>query len=417
MTATPTLSRSLNLTQVTLYGLGNILGAGVYVLIGKVAGEAGYLAPFSFLIASIIAGITAFSFCELSSRYPVSAGEAIYVKEGFNIPQLSLWIGLLVILTGIVSAATITKGCSGYLGVFIDLPDELVIIGLLFLLCAIAISGVAESVSIAAFITIAEISGLLLIIYVTAPAMEQLPERASEFIPTFELSSWSGVIGGSFLAFYAYVGFEDMVNLAEEVKTPRRTIPIAIITALGVATAIYLILAVNSLLILSPQQLQASQAPLADIYRTVTNSNPWFISIVSLFAVVNGALIQIIMGSRVGYGMAKQGLVPAVLGQVNSRTQTPVLATVVITTIIIVTALWLPIETLAKTTTYFLLILFCLVNLSLIRIKQKEETPDHVFTVPSIVPIAGFTASLLFLGVQTWSLLSNLWSVPPCPNL
>ena len=116
MTATPTLSRSLNLTQVTLYGLGNILGAGVYVLIGKVAGEAGYLAPFSFLIASIIASITAFSFCELSSRYPVSAGEAIYVKKGFNILQLSLWIGLLVILTGIVSAATITKGFSGYLG-------------------------------------------------------------------------------------------------------------------------------------------------------------------------------------------------------------------------------------------------------------------------------------------------------------
>ncbi|MFT6057513.1 MAG: amino acid transporter [Pseudohongiellaceae bacterium] len=411
MTATPTLSRSLNLTQVTLYGLGNILGAGVYVLIGKVAGEAGYLAPFSFLIASIIAGITAFSFCELSSRYPVSAGEAVYVQKGFNIPQLSLWIGLLVILTGIVSAATITKGFSGYLGVFINLPDKLVIISLLFLLCAVAISGVAESVSIAAFITILEISGLLLIIYVTVPAMEQLPKRASEFIPSFELSSWTGVFGGSFLAFYAYVGFEDMVNLAEEVKTPRRTLPLAIITALGVATCIYLILAVNSLLILSPEQLQASEAPLADIYHTVTNKNPWFISIVSLFAVVNGALIQIIMGSRVCYGMAKQGLVSAVLGQVNSRTQTPVLATVVITAIIIGTALWLPIETLAKTTTYFLLILFCLINLSLVRIKQLEETPDHVFAVPSIVPITGFTASLLFLGMQTWSLLSNLWPV------
>jgi len=279
---------------------------------------------------------------------------------------------------------------------------------LLFLLCAVAISGVAEPVSIAAIITIAEVSGLLLIIYVTVPAMEQLSERASEFTPAFELSSWTGVFGGSFLAFYAFVGFEDMVNLAEEVKTPRRTMPIAIITALGVTTAVYLILAFNSLLILSPQQLQASQAPLADIYRTVTNSNPWFISIVSLFAVVNGALIQIIMGSKVCFGMAKQRLVPAVLGQVNSRTQTPVLATVVITAIIIVIALWLPIETLAKTTTHFLLILLCLVNLSLVRIKQKQETPDHVFTVPSIVPIAGFTTSLLFLGMQTWSVLSYL---------
>lgn len=407
MAATPTLRRSLNLAQVTLYGLGNILGAGVYVLIGKVAGEAGYLAPFSFLIAAIIAGITAFSFCELSSRYPVSAGEAVYVKKGFNIPQLSLWIGLLVILTGIVSAATITKGFSGYLSIFIELPDELVIIVVLFLLCAVAIAGIAESVSIAAFITILEVSGLLLIVYVTVPAMEQLPERACEFMPTFELSSWTGVFGGAFLAFYAYVGFEDMVNLAEEVKKPRHTMPVAILTALAVATAIYLLLAVNSLLVLSPEQLKNSDAPLADIYLTVTNKNPWFISIVSLFAVINGALIQIIMGSRVCYGMAKQGLVSPILGQVNSKTQTPVLATLVITAIIIVAALWLPIETLAKTTTYFLLILFCLVNLSLIKIKQKEATPKDVFTVPSIVPISGFTVSFLFLGIQTWSVLST----------
>lgn len=407
MTATPALSRSLNLIQITLYGLGNILGAGVYVLIGKVAGEAGYLAPFSFLLASLIAGITAFSFCELSSRYPVSAGEAIYVKKGFNIPRLSLWVGLLVILTGIVSAATITKGFSGYLGTFIELPDELVIIGVLVLLCGIAISGVAESVSIAAVITILEVSGLLLILYVTAPAMEQLPERVSEFIPSLELSSWTGVFGGAFLAFYAYVGFEDMVNLAEEVKNPRRTMPVAILIALGVATVIYLLLAVNSLLILSPEQLQNSDAPLADIYRAATNKNPWFISVVSLFAVVNGALIQIIMGSRVCYGMAKQGLVSAVLGQVNPKTQTPVLATLLITAIIIIASLWLPIETLAKTTTYFLLILFCLVNLSLVRIKRKEETADHVFTIPSIVPITGFTVSFLFLSMQTWAVLSS----------
>jgi APA family basic amino acid/polyamine antiporter len=195
---TPTLRRSLSLTQVTLYGLGNILGAGIYVLIGKVAGEAGYLRPFSFLIAAIIAGITAFSFCELSSRYPVSAGGATYVNHGFNIPGLSLMVGLLIIFTGIVSAATITKGFSGYLGVFIELPENLVIIGLLFLPCAAAIAGIAESVSVAALITILEVSGRLFILYVTTPPMEQLPERAPEFIPSLELSSWTGLFGGPF---------------------------------------------------------------------------------------------------------------------------------------------------------------------------------------------------------------------------
>ena len=218
MTGQPALRRNLTLPLVTLYGLGNILGAGVYVLIGKVAGEAGYFAPLSFIVASILAGITAFSYCELSSRYPVSAGEAAYVRNGFNIPGLSLWAGLLIILTRVVSAATISRGFSGYLSVFVTLPDWLVIGALLFSLCLISIAGVAQSVSVAAIFTLVEIGGLVLILYVSAPALALLPESMDKFSGPLSMNTAAGVFGGAFLAFYAYIGFEDMVNLAEEVK-------------------------------------------------------------------------------------------------------------------------------------------------------------------------------------------------------
>jgi len=408
MAESPTLRRNLNLPLVILYGLGNILGAGIYILIGKVAGEAGYLAPLAFLGSSIIAGITAFSFCELSSRFPVAAGAAIYIKEGFRKPRLSLVVGLMIILTGIVSAATLSKGFAGYLNVFIPLPAELVIVSLLVLLAVVAIWGIAESVSVAALFTLLEVAGLLVILYVTAPALEQLPARKADFMPTLDLSVWIGVFGGAFMAFYAYVGFEDMVNLAEEVKNPKRVMPIAILSAIAIATLIYVLVALNSILILSPEQLQQSEAPLADIYQAATAESPWFISIVSLFAVINGALIQIIMGSRVCYGLAKQGLISEALASLNPRTQTPVIATCVITGIIIVAALWFPLETLAKTTSYLLLALFCMVNLALIRIKRRNDAVPAAFTVPAVVPYAGFISCALFLLLQTWSVVSNL---------
>lgn len=407
MTKPPSLRRSLNLPLVILYGLGNILGAGIYVLIGKVAGAAGYLAPLSFLVAAVVAGITAFSFSELSTRYPVSAGEAVYIKEGFRIPQLSLSVGLLIILTGIVSAATMTKGFVGYLNVFIELPPYLVIICLMSLLCLVAIWGVAESVSVAAAFTVIEIVGLLLVLFVTMPVLEQLPTRLYQFTPTMDLTVFTGVFGGAFLAFYAYVGFEDMVNLAEEVKNSKRNLPIAILLVMAIATTIYILIALCSVLVLSPEQLQLSESPLADIYFAATAKSPWFISAVSLCAVINGALIQIIMGSRVAYGLANQGLISARFAKVNPRTQTPVISTCLVAGLIIVAALWLPIETLAKTTSYLLLMLFCLVNLALIRIKRRNTDSVPMFEVPIYVPYAGFISCALFLSLQTWAVLSR----------
>ena len=400
------LRRSLSLPLVCLYGLGNILGAGVYVLVGKVAGEAGYLAPVAFLLASVIAGITAFTFAELSSRYPLSAGEAVYIQQGIGIKNLSLGVGLLIILTGIVSAATIANGFVGYLAVFIELPDWLVIIGLLFSLCLIAIWGISESVTAAALITLLEVGGLVLILYVVAPAFTDLPQRQIDFIPDTDTDTWSGIFSGAFLAFYAYIGFEDMVNVAEEVKRPQRNMPLAILFAVLFATVLYIAIAISALLVLTPAELNQSDAPLATVYERATNSSPWVISIVSLFAVVNGALIQIIMASRVCYGLSNQNWLPDFFGKVSTKTRTPINATVIIAIAIIVAALWFPIVTLANATTYLLLVVFSLVNFSLIRIKRGSGSVENIFEVPIAVPITGLVTCVAFLLFQTASLLS-----------
>jgi len=368
-----------------------------------VAGEAGYFTPVAFLLASIIAGVTAFSFAELTSRFPVSAGEAVYVQEGFGIKQLSLLVGLLIVLTGVVSSAAIAKGFVGYLDVFVELPDAVVIIMLLAILGVIAIWGILESVSAAAIFTLLEVGGLILVLGVAAPELEQLSRRGADFIPDLKMHSWVGITSGAFLAFYAYVGFEDMVNVAEEVKNPRRNLPIAIVSALALATVMYIMVAVTSLLVLTPNELSRSGAPLADVYQFVTGRSPWLISVVSLFAVINGALIQIIMASRVCYGLAKQSWLPDAMGRVNSKTQTPIYATVVLTGITIIAALWLPIETLASMTTSLLLLVFTLVNLALLRIKRRGEPAGEIFEVNILVPIVGALLCATFLLLRVLS--------------
>jgi APA family basic amino acid/polyamine antiporter len=398
----PTLSRSLSLNLVTFYGLGNILGAGIYVLVGKVAGEAGYLAPVSFFIASVIAGLTAFSFAELASRFPVSAGASIYVFEGFGVKQLSILVGLLIIMTGVVSAATIARGFVGYLSVFINVPGWLSIIVLLALLGGLAIWGIVESVRAAALFTILEVLGLLMVLFVSAPYFAELPTRLNEFTPGTNLAVWPGIFSGAFLAFYAFVGFEDMVHVAEEVKHPERNLPLGILLALATSTVLYVAIAFAVVLVLPPEQLSSSEAPLASVYQEVTGSTPIVITLIAMFAVINGALIQIIMASRVCYGMARQNWLPGFLGHVSSVTRTPVIATILVTLLITTMALWLPLEQLARMTSFFLLVIFSLVNLALWRIKGREQSVDaSVFEVPRWVPLAGFLAALCLLVLET----------------
>lgn len=403
----PALKRSLSLSLVTYYGLGNILGAGIYVLIGKVAAHAGAQAPLSFLLASLLAAFTAFSYAELCARYPLSAGEAVYIEQGLGIRGLSILVGLLIIITGVVSAATLARGFVGYLQVFVSFPEEATIIALMLSMGGLAVWGISQSVFIAALITLLEVGGLLLILWVARP-------DATAVLQTLELLSFSpdivtaqGIILGAFLAFYAFIGFEDMVNVAEEVRNPQRNLPLAILMALGISTLLYFAIAVAALSVVRPEQLSQSEAPLAFLYQQVKGTEPVMITLISLVAVVNGVLVQIIMASRVCYGMGRKGWLPALLARVNPVTRTPVAATALVTLAMLLLALWLPIESLARASSFFILLVFTLVNLSLWRIKGKHADDYHGFCVYRWVPLVGALGSVLFIVLQSASTIAE----------
>lgn len=394
------LKRSLSLVQITLYGLGTILGAGIYVLVGKVAGMAGLYTPVSFVVAAALAALTGLSYAELSARYPKSAGEAVYVQEGLRRRGLSVLVGWLIILTGVVSAATIANGFVGYLHVFVAIPDWLAITLLVLLLGALAAWGIGEAVLAASLITLVEVGGLLLVLFVAGGSLGDLPARLPELIPPADSGIWLGIMLGAFLAFYAFIGFEDMVNVAEEVKQPTRILPLAIIIAIVVSTVLYLLVSLVAVLALPPAELAQSRAPLALIYERATGSAPVLISLISIFAVVNGALIQIIMAARVLYGMSREGWLHSAFGKVNDVTRTPLLSTAFATLVVLILALWLPLVTLAKATSFIIMVVFALINLSLVRIKRRLPRPAGIRVYPVWIPVAGFltaTGFVLFL--------------------
>jgi len=401
----PPLRRVLSLPLITFYGLGTILGAGIYVLVGKIAGVAGLYAPLAFLIAAAVAALTGFSYAELTSRYPRAGGESIYVQQGFGIRALSTLVGLLVAAAGLVSAATITRGFVGYLDVFVALPATLVIVAVVLVLCGLAIWGILESAWAAAIATMIEIAGLLLIIAVASPSLASLPARWPELLPAADAAAWSGIMLGAFLAFYAFIGFEDMANVAEEVQDASRNLPRAILFALALATTLYLLVALVAVLSLPPAQLAASAAPLALIFEHSTGHSPTLIAAISLFAVLNGALIQIIMASRMLYGMSAAGWLPGVFAQVSTVTGTPVIATVTAASGVLLCALALPLATLAKATSTIVLVVFALVNLALIRIKQRDPMPADARVYAGWIPWGGLLLSLALLAFHLLTLL------------
>lgn len=398
--ATGGLRRSLSLPLITFYGLGNILGAGIYVLIGKVAGHAGLFAPLSFVLASLLAGLTAFSYAELSARFPVSAGEAIYVRKGLGLNWLAAVVGLLIIFAGCVSSATILRGFIGYLQVFVAAPEAIALPLIVLLLGSLAAWGITQSVTVAALFTLVEIVGLLLIIGVGAPELSNLQTLPFEFKRLGDTEAWVGITVGAFLAFYAFLGFEDMVNVAEEVRQPERNMPRAILWTLTLSTLLYFAIAVVAITSVSPRALASSEAPLALIYQTLTGREPVLITLIGMFAVVNGALIQMIMASRVVYGMADRGWLPRLLGRIHPQTRTPIIATVLIATAVLSLALWGTVEALAKATSYTLLLVFGLTNLSLWRLKGRQPHPAGIIRIPRWVPALGFIASLAVILIQ-----------------
>ena len=408
MAASAQLKRSISLPFLVLYGLGTMVGGGFYALLGKVAGEAGLLAPVALLLSGALALISAFSFAELSARYPVSAGEAHYVREGFGRGPAAL-VGWLVISTGVVSAATLSVATVGFLGDLIALPsDSLAIIGVVLALGAVCAWGVDQSVALVTIITIIEVGALLAVAAVAADNLGRLPD-ALRSAPTLGSSgAWLGLFSAAFLSFYSFVGFEDLVNMAEEVKEPERNLPRAILLCIVLTTVLYLLVSTVAVTARSPEALAASNTPIA----LIAGDDSWLsgtgLVVVSLLTGINGALVQIVMASRVAYGLARRGQAPRWLAIVNSKTQTPLRGTALMVAIVLTLALFLPLVSLAKITSWIILLVFAMVNLALWRIKGDDPAPTGPGPrYPRWLPLLGFTTCAAVLTFQGWLVLTG----------
>jgi APA family basic amino acid/polyamine antiporter len=397
------LERSLGLVEMVFYGLGTIIGAGIYVLMGKVAGVSGIYFPISFLCAGVIAVFTAFSYSELSSRFPRNSGASLYVGKAWNRKYLSRIVGYGVVFTAVVSAATITHGFVGYVKVFLDLPEIWLMISVIILLGFMAVWGIKESSMLIVTVTLIEVGGLLFIIFIgfSGEGVLELTEQKM----VFDLIPWSEVFLGSFLAFFAFIGFEDMVNLVEEVKNPKRNMPLAIIISIILSSILYLLVSLAALNSLPVSELAGSDSPISDIVEAHGYS-PNFMVIVSLIAIINGVLVQMIVASRILYGMAQQKIAHRIFSRVNSYTKTPVIATLLVLLLIILFSICLPIVTLAKTTSFLILCIFTVVNLALVFVKLKiklEKSKDEVgVNYHILVPIVGAILCFMILLFQVF---------------
>lgn len=396
------LKRVFGLPTLVIYGVGDILGAGIYAVIGKIAGLSGALVWVSFLTAMVVAALTALSYAELGSRFPQSGGVAYFVHRAFRTDWLSILVGWLMFCTCLVSMATLSKAFAGYLNTFAPvIPAWLIILAFFSGLAFVNFRGMQESSVLNIFCTALEVSGLLIVILVSTLFL--IGSGAGAGNPTVSLVSsqqamgWTGVFQGAALAFYAFIGFEDIVNVSEEVRNPERNVPRAILFALGIAGVVYVLVSWLATNVLSPSELAASNAPLLDVVRRAQPNFPQVIfTLIALFAVLNTALLNFVTASRLLFGMSREGLLPAWLGKLHPQRRTPYRTLLVILPIAIFLALSGTLQFLAGTTATLILAMFCLVNLSLLFIKRRE-TQTNGFQVPYLIPALALIFNLVLV--------------------
>jgi APA family basic amino acid/polyamine antiporter len=393
------LRRRLGLALLVLYGTGITVGAGIYVLIGAVAGHAGVYAPWSFVVAAAVMALTVASYAELSTRYPVSAGEAAYVRAAFQSRAFSTAIGLLTIVTGVVSSAAVTLGSAGYIQQFVDLPRGPIVAIIVLALGAVAAWGILESVVLASLFTLIEVGGLVTVIVAGFHAGLPIAKTIGH-VPPLNTMILSGIGFGSLLAFFAFIGFEDLANVVEEAKDPHRDIPRAMILTLGISTLLYVLVAAVAVSAGPIERLASSSAPLSLVFREVAGVNPATISAIAIVSTLNTILAQMTMAARVIYGIAREGDLPAIFARVHPRTGTPLIATACIAAAVVPLALFVPLTRLAEGTSLATLALFALVNLALLRLRYRGVPSNipHV-TVPIWIPAIGLVTCVAMMAV------------------
>jgi len=404
----PALHRSIGPVQMTLYGLGSMLGSGIYGLIGQAAGQVGNAIWLAFLVALVAAMLTALTYASLGSRYPRAGGAAYIAERAYRSPFIGFVVGLAVACSSLASVATQARVFAANLASLTGGGEgtiTLLALGFLMLLAGLVLRGIRESMWVNVLCTCIEAGGLLLVVAVgirywgSIDLLETPPpgEAVSDVMILL-------VLQGSVLTFFAFIGFEDTLNVAEECRDPQRTIPIGLIGAMMIAAMIYMGVAVTAVSVMPWRDLAAAPGPLTAV---MERAAPWLPPIVytaiTLFAVANTALVNYVTASRLAYGMAHQGLLPAWLGKVHATRRTPHLAILALFAVVAPLALIGTIGQLAAATVLLLLTVFALLNGALILLKNREGEPRGRFEIPLVFPILGglVCAGLVIVRVTT----------------
>jgi amino acid transporter len=393
------LKRAIGPALLFFFILGDMLGGGIYALVGEVGAEVGGAIWTAFLTAFVLAALTAFAYVELVTKYPRAAGAALYVNRAFKVPFFTFMVAFAVMCSGITSAGALSLAFAGdYLSEFVTAPATLVALVFIVVVAAINMIGISESVKMNAAFTAIEVLGLLLIVAIGIVA---LGGGEADFGRNLQFRSdavpFMAVLGGASLAFYALIGFEDSVNIAEEVRHPARAYPVALFGGLVAAAVIYMLVTLTTSAVVPTDQLAESSGPLLEVVRLgPLGVSTTLFSVIALFALSNGALINMIMASRLVYGMAEERIVPGALGAIAPGRRTPWAAIVFTTVIAAGLILTGDLGTLADTTVVLLLVVFAIVNVSVLVLRSDAVDHDH-FRTPTIMPVLGAIVSLVLV--------------------
>ncbi|MGG5809788.1 APC family permease [Falsiroseomonas sp. CW058] len=388
--AEPALHRSITPFQLFAYTLGGMLGAGIYGLVGRAAGDLGSAVWLGFLVAMVAALLTGLSYASLGSRYPRAGGAAYVTGRAFARPLLTWTVGLAIMASGLTSVATQSRVVAENLLRLTGaeaVPQVAIALGFVLIVAGVVVRGIRESMWFNIVCTAVEATGLLLVIAVGAPywGAADLFET-----PSGEGIGLSFLMTGAILTFFAFIGFEDTLNVAEEAKDPRRTLPIGIVCAMLAATALYIAVSVTAVSVVPWRELAAAPGPLAEV---MARAAPWFPGwgyvAITLFAVANTALLNYVTASRLLLGMARQGLMPAPLARIHPGRRTPHIAVLALMPVVVALVMAGDIGQLASATVLLLLAVFAVVNLALLVLQRRPAEPHGGFEVPWPVPAGG----------------------------
>ncbi|MCR2784390.1 MULTISPECIES: APC family permease [unclassified Microbacterium] len=399
------LKRAVGTPLLFAFIVGDTLGAGIYTLVGTMANDVGGVIWLPLLIALVVALLTAGTYAELITKYPHAGGAARYVDRAFGIPYVSFLVGFLMMASGITTAAALANAFAGdYLTALIDVPPIPAAIVFIALLTLINLRGVRESLGANLVASVIEVTGLVIVIVVCAIVFGSgggEPARIFEFAP--DVPPIEGAFAASIIAFFSFLGFEAAANMAEEVRNPSKAYPRALFGAIFTAAVVYLLIAVGAVIVLPPEELAESTGPLLAVVAASGVGIPsWLFSLIALVAIANGALLFMVMASRVGYGLAEAGLLPDTFGRVLPKRRTPWVSILVIAGITMVLTVVGDISTLAETTVLLLLLVFLSANVSVLVLKKDKVDHAH-FRVPRVVPVIGILACIVLLAQQSWT--------------